>query len=253
MTHIITNHSPADDYRRIQSQIKYTVRFAPYTVTDKPDREEKLKGSRTYGLAYKWCIRLLILTGIGVIVCVASGFIFAADSFSDTERKLFAAMVFATAGALLASLLICFIFGPMELLAEKKDREIAISLDNITWILNNGQVVVSDEQRYRCVQRYNSATRLPIAEAPFKVMKIVYKVYDIAHIDGKIRVDADVRELYRKHPYVNEGPTVREEDNVDRHYYYCQRDRRQKVYWYENMYGRERLLEALEVLKKKTD
>lgn len=47
----------------------------------------------------------------------------------------------------------------------------------------------------------------------------------------------------------NEGPVSSEEQDSDRYYYYCQRDKRIKVFWYENMYGRERLLEALKMLK----
>ena len=55
---------------------------------------------------------------------------------------------------------------------------------------------------------------------------------------------------YRKHPYTNEGITWNEEDDSGRIYYYCQRDIRDKVMWYENMYGRELLLQALNELKQ---
>lgn len=245
----IRDHSPMDDYRKIQSQIRYTVQYAPYTDTEKPDCKEKLTSNRNYNTAYRIVITFLILTGIGIVVSIVAGIIFANDSFSDVERKMLAIMILVTCASLGISLLICGVAAPMELRAEIKDREIAISLDNITWILNNGQIVISDEQKYRSVQLYDYNTRLPISEAPFKKMQIIHKVYAIACVNGKIMADADIRELYRKHPYTNEGPTRSEEEDSGRYYYYCQKDKREKVFWYENMYGRERLLEALNRLK----
>lgn len=245
---IITNHSPMDDYKKIQSQIKYTVQYAPSADTVKPDCKETLENSNSYRFAYKLMIKLLILTGIGIVVSIVARLIFSYDSFSDPERKILTILIFITCGAFFISLLIGGLTAPMELRAEKKDREIIISLDSKTWILNNGQVVISDEQHYRCMQQYDYKTRLPIAEAPFKQLKIIKKVYSITKVDGRIIADADIRELYRKHPYTNEGITRSEEEDYDRIYYYCQRDKRAKVIWYENMYGRELLLQSLNQL-----
>ena len=63
----------------------------------------------------------------------------------------------------------------------------------------------------------------------------------ITRADGRIIVDADITELFRKHPNLEEGYT-------DGFYYYCRRDKRDKVMWYEDMYGREQLLQALQQL-----
>lgn len=246
----IRDHSPMDDYKKIQSQIKYTVQYAPYADTVKPDCKENLESSSSYKFAYGLTIKLLVLTGIGIVISIASGIIFSYDSFSDLERKIFAILIFVTCAAFGISLLIGGLGSFIELCAEKKDREINISLDSKTWILKNGQVVISDEQKYRSMQQYDYKTRLPISEAPFKKLRIILKVYSITRVDGRIIADADIRELYRKHPYTNEGITRSEEDNADRYYYYCQRDRRDKVLWYENMYGRELLLQALNQLKQ---
>ncbi len=245
----IRDHSPMDDYRKIQSQIRYTVQYAPYSDTEKPECKEKLTSNRAYNTAYRIMVTLLILTGIGIVVSIVAGIIFANDFFSDFERKILVIMILVTCVAFGISLFIGGVAAPMELRAEKKDRETAISLDNKTWILNNGQIVISDEQKYRSIQLYDYKTRLPISEAPFKKMQIIHKVYDITCVNGKIMADADIRELYRKHPYINEGLTRSEEEDADRYYYYCQKDKRDKVIWYENMYGRERLLEALNGMK----
>lgn len=243
---IIRNHSPMDDYRKIQSQIKYTIQYAPnVTVIEKPDRKEKLTGNKSYKIAYKAVIAFLILTGIGIIIAIIAGFTIFRGPITELERKIFLIMVIAPVAFLGISLLLCGVGAPIELRAERKDRTISISLDCKTWILNNGQVVISDEQRYRSMQKCDSKTIQPISEAPFKQMIIIYKVYTITRINGRIIADADIRELYRKHPYVNDGSTRSEEEDVDRVYYYCQKDKRDKVIWYENMYGRERLLEAL--------
>lgn len=244
----ITDHSPMDDYKKLQSQIKYIFQYAPYDDTVKPDCKENLTGNRFYKFAYGLMIKLLILTGIGIVISIVYGLVFSRNSFSEPERKIFAIMIFVTCAAFFISLLIGGLGSFIELRTEKKDRETKVSLDSQTWILNNGQVVISDEQKYRCLQQYDYKTRLPIAEAPFKKLKIIRKVYSIKRVDGRIIVNADVRELYRKHPYTNEGSVRREEEDYDRFYYYCRRDIRDKVMWYENMYGSELLLQALNQL-----
>ncbi len=237
-----------DDYRRIQSQIKYTVQYAPYSDTEKPNCKETLTGSHVYKAAYRFVIILLILTGIGTVASVIAGVVFSYDSASDIKRKILVIMIFATFGVFLSALLICGAASFAELHTEKKDRKLTITLDSRTWILNNGRVAVSDEQKLRSVQQYDYKTRLPIAEAPFKKLVILQKVYSVAKIDGRIIADADIIELYRKHPYTNEGITRTEEEDADRFYYYCKKNRRDKVMWYENMYGREFLLQALNQL-----
>ncbi|MBO5113822.1 MAG: hypothetical protein J6C12_10850 [Lachnospiraceae bacterium] len=247
---IIKGHSPMDDYRKIQSQIKYTVQYAPSDDPVEPDCKENLTGNKSYKFTYSLVINPLILTGIGIVISIAAGLIFSYDSFSELERKIFAILIILTCAAFGVSLLLSGLGSFIELRAEKKDREINISLDSKTWILDNGQVVISDEQNYRSIQQYDPKTRLPIADAPFKNLKIIQKVYSITRVDGRIIADADLRELYRKHPYTNEGITWNEEDDSGRIYYYCQRDIRDKVMWYENMYGRELLLQALNELKQ---
>lgn len=244
----ITDHSPMDDYKKLQSQIKYIFQYASYDDTVKPDCKEKLTSNSSYKLAYRLMIGLLILAGAGIVISIVSGLVFSRDSFSEPERKILTVMIFVTCATFFISLLIGGLGSFMELRTEKKDRETKVSLDSRTWILNNGQVVISDEQKYRCLQQYDYKTRLPIAEAPFKKLKIIRKVYSIKRVDGRIIVNADVRELYRKHPYTNEGPVRREEEDYDRFYYYCRRDIRDKVMWYENMYGSELLLQALNQL-----
>ena len=247
---IIKGHSPMDDYRKIQSQIKYTVQYAPSDDTVKPNCKENLTSNKSYKFTYSLMIKLLILTGIGIVISIVAGLIFSYGSFSELERKIFAILIIVTCAAFGVSLFIGGLGSFIELRAEKKDREINLSLDSKTWILNNGQVVISDEQKYRSMQQYDYKTRLPIADAPFKDLKIIQKVYSIARVDGRIIADADIRELYRKHPYTNEGITRSEEDDSGRIYYYCQRDIRDKIMWYENMYGRELLLQALNELKQ---
>ncbi|MGN0495586.1 MAG: hypothetical protein ACI4GW_05110 [Lachnospiraceae bacterium] len=237
-----------DDYRKIQSQIKYTVQYAPYANTEKPNYKENLTDNKSYKATYKFMIILLILTGIGTVASIVVGTIFSYGLISDIERKILAFMVFFTCAVFGIALLIGGIGSLIELFAEKKDREVTITLDSKTWILNNGRVVISDEQKFRSVQQYDTKTRLPIAEAPFKKLIIIQRVYSITRAEGKIIVDADIIELYRKHPYTDEGITRNEDDNADRFYYYCQRDRRDKVIWYENMYGRELLLQTLNQL-----
>ncbi|MGN0438425.1 MAG: hypothetical protein ACI4F4_07865 [Lachnospiraceae bacterium] len=237
-----------DDYRKIQSQIKYTVQYAPYANTEKPNYKENLTGDKSYKATYKFMIILLVVSGIGMVASIITGIVFSHNPVSDFERKFMAIMIFITSGAFLVSLLIGGFGSFMELHTEKKDRAVTITLDSKTWILHNGRVVISDEQKFRSVQQYDTKTRLPIAEAPFKKLIIIQRVYSITRAEGKIIVDADIIELYRKHPYTDEGITRNEEDNADRFYYYCQRDRRDKVIWYENMYGRELLLQALNQL-----
>lgn len=246
---IIRDHSPMDDYKKIQSQIKYTVQYAPFFDTEKPDCKEKLTSNKSYNIAYEVMIMFLILTGIGTVVSIIAGLVFSHGFFSDFERKILMIVVLATCAFFIISLLIGLVGAPIEIHAEKRDSEISISLDCKTWILNNGQVVVSDEQKYRSMQRYDTKTELPISEAPFKKMIIIQKVYSIRRVNGRIIADADIRELYRKHPYdYNELARCEEEDTA-RVYYYCQKDKREIVIWYENMYGRERLLEALNGMK----
>ncbi len=246
---IIRDHSPMDDYKKIQSQIKYKVEYAPFFDTEKHDHKEKPSINKVYQFAYSAVINLLIVAGIGVAASIILAFVFSHDSFTDLEKKILLVIFLVTIASFGAPHLILGIGTPIELHSEKKYREISISLDRKTWILNNGQVAVSDEQKYRCMQKYDSKTILPISEAPFKKMIIVYKVYSITRVDGRIIVDADVRELYRKHPYVDDGSARNESENVDRVYYYCQKDKRDKILWYENMYGRERLLVALNKMK----
>ncbi len=137
----------------------------------------------------------------------------------------------------------------MELLFMNKESDLSISLDRKTWVLENGSVVLSDEQRKRTMQKRDMKTIMPMAKAPFKKMIIINKVYSITRTNGKIIVDADMRELYRYHFItVNEYNDPPETDPTLLYYYYRE-DKRGKVYWYENMYGRERLLEALNGLK----
>lgn len=244
----IRDHSPLDDYHKIQAQIKYIVQYAPYDYTVKSDCKEKVTCNSSYKFSFKLMIQLLILAGSGTVISIVTGLAFSRGSFSEPERKILTIMILVTCAAFFISLLIGGVGSFIELRTEKKDRETNINLDSQTWILNNGQVVISDEQKYRCMQQYDYKTRLPIAEAPFKKLKIIQKVYSITRVDGRIIVDADVIELYRKHPYTNEGPTRCEEEDSDRFYYYCRRDIRDKVIWYENMYGRELLLQALNLL-----
>lgn len=247
---IIRDHSPMDDYRKIQSQIKYTVQYAPFETPEKPDRMKSLTSSRSYKIFYRLMIKILVLTGAGTVASIAAGIIFSYDSSSELKRIIFIILIFATCATFGISLLIGGVGTFIEQCAEKKDREINISLDSKTWILNNGQIVISDEQKYRSMQQYDYKTRLPISDAPFKKLKIIQKVYSIARVDGRIIVDAEITELYRKHPYVDDGSARSEEDDADRIYYYCRRDRRDKAIWYENMYGREQLLQALNQLKQ---
>ncbi|MGN0320213.1 MAG: hypothetical protein ACI4D1_04815 [Lachnospira sp.] len=238
-----------DDYRKIQSQIQYIIQYAPDTDTENPDCKEKLTGSIAYKIAYRLVILLLILTGIGTVASLIAVLIFSTGSFSEPERKLLIILILVTCSAFGISLLISGLGSFIDLCVEKKDREINIHLDSKTWILKNGQIVISDEQKYRSMQKYNYKTILPISEAPFKKLQIIQKVYSITRVDGRIIVDAAIRELYRKHPYTNEGITIREEDDYDRIYYYRRRDKRDKVMWYENMYGMDWLLLALNQLK----
>ncbi len=234
----IRDHSPMDDYKKIQSQIKYTVQYAPFFDSEKPDYKKNLINNKSYKIAYKVMIKLLILTGIGTVVSIIAGFVFSHDSFSNIERKILMIMVLATCAFFIISLLIGLVGAPIEIRAEKKDREISISLDQKTWILNNGQVVVSDEQKFRGKQMYNSHNCSTIEDIPFMRMIIIYKVYSVTRVDRKIIVDGDIREFYRKHPC--------EEMSL---YCYYQNDKMDKIIWYENMYGRERLLEALSRMK----
>ena len=182
---IIKGHSPMDDYRKIQSQIKYTVQYAPSDDTVEPNCKENLTGNKSYKFTYSLVIKLLILTGIGIVISIVAGLIFSYDSFSELERKIFAILIILTCVAFGLSLLLSGLGSFIELRAEKKDREINISLDSKTWILDNGQVVISDEQNYRSIQQYDPKTRLPIADAPFKNLKIIQKVYSITR-DGRI-------------------------------------------------------------------
>lgn len=244
---IINDHSPMDDYKKIQSQIKYTVQYAScadmttYGATIKPDCKEKLTGNGLYKIAYRFIMLLLILTGIGTIVSIIAGIVFSHDSNSEFKRRFFIVLIIATCAAFLLALLISEIATSIELHAEKKDRKTSISLDSKTWILNNEQIVVSDEQKIRSAQQYDRRTRLPISDVPFKKLIIIQKVYAITRADGRIIVDADITELFRKHPNLEEG-------YADGFYYYCRRDKRDKVMWYEDMYGRELLLLALQQL-----
>lgn len=244
----IRDHSPMDDYRKIQSQIKYTVQYAPCADTVNYNTKEKLTNSKSYKVSYGLMLKLLILSVIGVVISIALGFIFSYNVFSEFERKTIAVLAIVTASALLCALLIGGVGSVIELRSEKKDRETNISLDSKTWILNDGHVVISDEQKFRSMQQYDYKTRLPISVAPFKKLIIIQKVFSITGVDEKIIADAYIRELYRKHPYTNEGITNSAEDNYDRIYYYRMRDKRDKVTWYENMYGRELLLQALNQL-----
>ena len=107
------------------------------------------------------------------------------EKIRELERKIFAILIILTCVAFGVSLLLSGLGSFIELRAEKKDREINISLDSKTWILDNGQVVISDEQNYRSIQQYDPKTRLPIADAPFKDLKIIQKVYSITR-DGRI-------------------------------------------------------------------
>lgn len=244
---IINDHSPMDDYKKIQSQIKYTVQYTSradmttYVSTIKPDHKEKLTGNGLYKIAYRFTIILLLLTGIGTIVSIISGIVFSHDSNSEFKKILFIVLIIATCSAFLLALLIAVIATPIELHAEKKDRKTSISLDSKTWILNNGQIVVSDEQKIRSAQQCDRRTGLPISDVPFKKLIIIQKVYAITRSDGRIIADADITELFRKHPNLEEG-------YADGFYYYCRRDKRDKVMWYEDMYGRELLLQALQQL-----
>ena len=152
-----------DDYRKIQSQIKYTVQYAPSDDTVKPNCKEHLTSNKSYKFTYSLMIKLLILTGIGIVISIAAGLIFSYGSFSELERKIFAILIIVTCAAFGVSLFIGGLGSFIELRAEKKDREINISLDSKTWILNNGQVVISDEQKYRSMQQYDyKNSRCPI-------------------------------------------------------------------------------------------
>ena len=71
-----------DDYRKIQSQIKYTVQYAPSDDTVEPNCKENLTGNKSYKFTYSLVIKLLILTGIGIVISIAAGLIFSYDSFS---------------------------------------------------------------------------------------------------------------------------------------------------------------------------
>lgn len=164
---------PMDDYKKIQSQIKYTVQYAScadmttYGATIKPDCKEKLIGNGLYKIAYKFIILLLILTGIGTIVSIIAGIVFSHDTNSEFKRRFFIVLIIATCAVFLLTLLISGIATPIELHAEKKDRKASISLDSRTWILNNGQIVVSDEQKIRSAQQCDRRTRLNYRDVPF--------------------------------------------------------------------------------------
>lgn len=114
----IRDHSPMDDYRKIQSQIKYTVQYAPCADTVNYNTKEKLTNSKFYKVSYGLMLKLLAIV---------------------------------TASALLCALLIGGVGSVIELRSEKKDRETNISLDSKTWILNDGHVVISDEQNWLLV------------------------------------------------------------------------------------------------------
>ena len=246
---IIRDHSPMDDYKIMQSQIKYSIQYAPNTNAALTYSTDEFSNSKPYTFSYKLMIHLFILTGIGILASVLFGLICSPDSFSDTERKIFTFLIFITFTAFFSALLIAGCGSFIEMHIEKKSKELNISLDSKTWILKNGQIVISDEQSYFCVQQYDYKTRLPISDAPFKKCIIIQKIYSITRNNGKIIADAYITELYRKHPYVNEYPTQNAQDDSDRYYYYCKRYKRNKIIWYENMYGRELLLDALHQLQ----
>lgn len=247
MATIIKGRSPMDDYKKIQMQVKYSMRYAPPDGTLKPDCEEKLKEGKAYNIIYKLATNLLKATGICVLIDVVVFLIFNFTLKTEFMRVLCIVLIVATIVCFFGSLILLAIGSSSELRAEKKDRGINISLDTMTWILQNGQIAVSDEQKLRCRQMYDYKTKLSIAEAPFKSMKIIESVYSVTRTNGMITADAQMTELYRKHPYVGDSARCEEEDS-DLLYYYCVRDKREKIMWYENMYGREMLLQALDLL-----
>ncbi len=249
---IIRNHSPMDDYKTVLSQVKYTITYASNVAdTEQHDYEENFYDNGFYNKANKAAVFFLILIGMVIVGLIVLGLVsvITHGKFAKLETSIYWMLLIICILFFIFDVLKFGISNFMELLFMNKESDLSIRLDRKTWVLENGSVVISDEQRKRTRQKRDMKTIMPMAEAPFKKMIIINKVYSITRTNGKIIVDAGMRELYRYHYItVNEYNDPPEADPTLLYYYYRE-DKRGKVYWYENMYGRERLLEALNGLK----
>lgn len=255
---IIHDHSPKLDYQKIQNSARHTVSVSPSEPMVQQDNEENLKESSFYISSIKGIKLIFILAGI----CFAAFLCMLPSILKTDERPVpeplhsmvtydmltFFALIFA-------GFIWMFVVAYFEHRNWVRDINAGIDADTKTWILNDGRIAVSDEQSgvgRQCIKGILGYIHElgPVDSYPFNKLTIIDRVYSVSRENGIIRADAGATVFYLKFPLSDDDYTnTCIADNVEYFYnYYCAR-KRDKITWYENMYGRELLLQALDVLK----
>ncbi len=262
---LVRDHSPMDDYVNIQNQILYTIE---YTTREIVERDEKLN----HGRGYKRCMGVFKFSGIALILAIALLLIY---FFSG--RNLFVGMLslvtaVVTAGSFMIALYMLLMLGIAWIIVGHMDDNANLRHEAKTWVLNDGYVVVSDEQKYYGIQLFdetfddNAVTNV-FKEVPFYHLWIIEKVYSVHVRHGKIIANVEVRHLYCDYLHgiydeyesgfetsgsvyakfhSNEVPDI---NDINRRFYYRQRSGRTKLVWYKNISDQNLLLRSLNKLK----
>lgn len=262
---LVHDHSPMDDYVNIQNQILYTIE---YTTREIVERDEKLN----HGRGYKRCMGVFKFSGMALILAIALSLIY---FFSD--RNLFVGMfLLAIAAVTVVSFMIAlymlFMLGVAWAIVGHMDDDANLRHEAKTWVLNDGYVVVSDEQKYYGIQLFDEAfnddaVTNVFKEVPFYHLWIIEKVYSTHVRHGKIIANVEARHLYCEYLHgiydeyesgfetsgsvyakfhSNEVPDI---NDINRRFYYRQRNERTKLVWYKNISNQDLLLSSLDKLK----
>ncbi|MGN0369887.1 MAG: hypothetical protein ACI4EW_05015 [Butyrivibrio sp.] len=248
MAHFISDHTPMDDYKKMQSQMAYYIENADEFHRVPYDNRKNLNKSSVYKTIFKAMKILLIISGLSLPAAIITVRLYSKHRDENILRITSVCFVLMVLGAFVTALILGIIGAYMESHNEKKDVNIKALQESETWVLQNGYVVVAVRTKGRggqMVKRY-IMDKNNIVDVPFSCMDIIYNVHSVHNKKGKITADADASEFYIKHPYVNEIP----EDNISHYFHYYNRRIRKKISWNNNMPGTQKLLDALNMLKK---
>lgn len=248
MAHFISDHTPMDDYQRLRNQAAYFIENVDYEHRLPYNNRKNLDKSPAYQAVFRAMKIMLLISGLSLPVSIIIFWMYSNHNNSNTLRLISMCSIFMVVGAFVLALLIGFVGAYMEAHSEKKDKKTKKRQESETWVLFNGCVVVA-------LREYGSGGQMTkryvmnenhIVDVPFSRMDILDRVYLIRNINGKIIAVANATEYYMTHPYVNEYPG----DNISHYFHYYQKRVHTKIEWNENMPGMEKLINALNALKR---
>lgn len=251
MKHLISDHTPMDDYQWIIKQAYYTIE-SDEEYSYKPDNNKDiLKNTKKYRYIIRIIKILLVLTGIMVISTIVILLRMDKTGNSIVLRNLGFVSILLAVGAF-GLAIFCAVAGAwMESHYAGNDISIRDERRRRSMLLKNGNIAVvykSFARFFQMTNRFYDWNKGQEVDVPFSKMYLISRVYSIKRKNSRIIASVKCLEYMMVHPFVNEYTY----DGVDVEHYVCYytRNKHIKFEWSDKMVNAERLLSALQALEK---